>query len=30
MIYAQIAQGKQVINLQDNKTYDSKIFFNYN
>jgi hypothetical protein len=30
MIYAQIAQGKQVINLQDNKKYESKIFFNYN
>ena len=27
MIYAQIAQGKQVINLQDNKKYESKIFF---
>jgi hypothetical protein len=30
MIYAQIAQGKQVINLQDNKKYESKIFFNFN
>ena len=30
MIYAQIAQGKKVINLQDNKKYESKIFFNYN
>jgi len=29
MIYAQIAQGKQVINLQDNMKYESKIFFNY-
>jgi hypothetical protein len=27
MIYAQIAQGKQIINLQDNKKYESKIFF---
>lgn len=30
MIYAQIAQGKQIINLQDNKKYESKIFFNFN
>ena len=30
MIYAQIAQGKQVINIQDNMKYESKIFFNYN